>query len=280
MYISIFDRVKNYKSNPIKEFDKISGFVENTNCTSYHTIETLFDSLFPCSEELSSIYTDYAHCISDCTSNLSEYNLDYNNEQYNYFDDDTKELLLNEFLTFIQIIQTFLNLILKNKNRFMFFKNQEIDFNVFTHLSLLIENSLKCFNYKAVCSNDNFNAEIIKADSIAECVADQSPKNISEAILQYLGSRDLTAKERKLRDFIDLLEPVFKKYKDQKVVSKACEYSQLFRHPETKKNEPQYKWFYNNKSKYIDNVFALCLFSQQYSLSKEIIDEFESNKTI
>lgn len=113
---------------------------------------------------------------------------------------------------------------------------------------------------------------------IAEVISVESSNDISNAIMGFLGNRDIKTKEKYLHDFIELLEPTIKRYADQPLIKKIKEYVQLLRHPEAKKEEENYKWYFNNKKKYINKIFELCLFVQQYDLAKNTVKEFEDNK--
>ena len=188
--------------------------------------------------------------------------------------------MLDDFLTYCQIISTCLVYLDKNINAIL--NNHycnTIDNKVVDQFTELIVHSLKSFNYECVLNKDNLNIDIKAINPIAEVVASESSNDISNAITGYLGNRDIKTKEKYLHDFIDLLEPALKKYSDQSLIKKIKEYIQLLRHPEIKKEENKYEWYFNNKRKYIDKLFELCLLVQQYDLSKSIVAEFENNKT-
>ncbi|MCR5308421.1 MAG: hypothetical protein K6E24_05455, partial [bacterium] len=146
----------------------------------------------------------------------------------------------------------------------------------------IIKTSLKSINHDyKVIEEDNYEIVVFKNNPDAECVAEKSPKKLKDAIYYYLGTKDseVEEKENRLHIIIDLIEPLLKKYKNENnLISKTEEYVQLIRHPEIKKNESQYKWFFNDKKAYLDELFMLCVFVKEYDLSKDTIKEFEGLK--
>lgn len=279
MYKSLFERIKNYSSNPVNEFKKINSFINNTEIDYMIKLSTLLEDAFVYCKDLRRIYPDYKDCIWQNCSSLFKYDVLPNDSYNSLIGEDTKELLLNEFLTYCQIVLTMVNYII-NKQSEILSKHfiTSLNAEIINQLVEMIESSLKCFNYKHYIKKDFLNVELAMDNPVAEAIAAESKIDISDAIMGYLSNRDVKTKENYLHTFIDLIEPLFKTYSDQAIIKKIREYSQLIRHPEVKKDDPQYKWFFVNKKKHLDNLFSLCLFVQQYSISKNIIKEFEDNK--
>ena len=289
MFFSIFDKIQDYTSNPIKEYIKIKKFVDESYSRNYIHLSDDFEAAFRYSPELSSMYASFSDCVEECTYSLEQWiedmeeirgesSVSYLENAYSFLQNEQKEELLNCFLLYVQVVKTVLNICLNILNQnYVFLDNKDRDLMVFNHLSSMIDTSLRSLNYKAINIKGN-KVDIIKNDAVAECVAAKSPKNISDAILLYLGGKDMIEKENRLHTLIDLLEPTLNRYSEHNLVSKTKEYVQLIRHPEVKKDDKQYKWFFKNKKKYLDDIFALCLFSQQYAISKEIVNSFEKSK--
>ena len=279
MYKSLFERIKNYSSNPVNEFKKINSFINKTEVDHLIKLSTLFEDAFVYCKDLRRIYPDYKDCIWQNCSSLFHYDAISNDSYNSSIDEDTKELLLNDFLTYCQIVLTMVNYII-NKQSEILSKHfiTSLNAEIINQLVEMIESSLKCFNYKHYIKKDSLNVELAMDNPVAEATAAESKTDIADVIMGYLSNRDVKTKENHLHTFIDLIEPLFKTYSDQPIIKKIREYSQLIRHPEVKKDNPQYKWFFANKKKHLDNLFSLCLFVQQYSISKNIIKEFEDNK--
>lgn len=152
----------------------------------------------------------------------------------------------------------------------------------FKRLLSVVETSLKSMGFKLEISDkDSLKTRAIKINPQAESVAARSPQNIRETIICYLAAKDgdVTTKENELHRLIDFLEPTFNKYQE-KPISDIKGYTQLLRHPEVKKNETGYKWFYDdNKEKYLDDLFSMCVFVEEYQLVKENLKVFKERKT-
>lgn len=267
MYVSIFDRINNYKSNPIDEYFKISKFVDEIYCYGVNTVFDVLDDCFSYSPELSSIYIDLENCIDDNVYLLRQYKDSPPAKSYfDHLNKETKTQLLYEYLSYVQIICNLINVSIK-------IEKSLASNNTIKHLKNLIATSLKSLNYKAVIRDDKI--DIMKEDYLSEVVANQSPSNISEAIIGFLCSKGTKEKERSLQELVDLLEPILKKYSSQSIVSKIKQYVQVVRHPEEKKKEKEFEWYYSDKEKYIDELFGLCIFVQQYDNSKKALDEIE-----
>lgn len=269
---SIFLKVKDYKGNPIDEYNKISQFIKKQKCASYHSFEDAFIEYYKYCELLSGTYIDFKSCILNHTSNL----LKYKEYSFNLLDKTKQDILLNEFLDYCEIIvYVQFNVLPKVVNLYGF------DRQAYSQLFGLIKTSLKSMNYEIEFINEDTNEVVVtKSNPEAEAVAAQSPKDLKEAIIYYLGTRDtnLDEKEIRLRTIIDKLEPLLEKYKTQPLIKKVREYLQLFRHPEMKKSDPQYMWFYYDKSKYLDDIFMMCIFIKEYDITKNTISEFSELK--
>lgn len=280
MYKSLFERLKNYETNPIDEYNKISSFLNDAIVYQDYNVRlySLLSDAFLYCKDLRCCFTSLDSCIEINCLSLEKY--DYPAKSYyQSIADNEKDNLLDEYLTYCQVLLTCLSYLRKNINAIIReYYCTSINSEVVEQFNELITFSLKSFNYKCIMNNNCLNAEIIMINPIAEVTALESPKNISDAIMGFLGNRDTKTKETYLHTFIDLLEPTFKKYSDHPLVKIIKEYVQLLRHPEVKKEETEYKWFFDNKKKYIDKLFELCLLVQQYDLSKSIVDEFEKNK--
>lgn len=279
MYKSIFEKIKKYSSNPIDEYNKIIDFIYKQNVDDCFSLHNLLKESYAYCSDLNSVFPTFDACIDENCSNITEYESPAKS-YYESIADSQKELLLDEFLTFSQVVLTIVRYYKANRDDFLFkhFLNVLKNENGISQLVNLITTSLKCFNYKAIANKKDLNVELILDNPIAEAVADASPTNISDSIIGFLGSRDTKTKERFLHDFIDLLEPSLKELSDLAIVKKIRGYVQLVRHPETKATEKQYEWFSNNKKKYLDELFMLCLFVQEYSLAKQTLKEFDINK--
>lgn len=280
MYKSLFERLQNYESDPIDEYHKISTFLDDAIVERYNKIHlnTLLSDAFLFCKEFRCYFASLDDCVDSNCSNIWKYQCPAKS-YYQSLDENDRDILLDEFLTYCQILLTCLSYFREHSITILnkYFVNG-INWEIVDQFEELVIHSLNCFNYKSVSKKDSLNVEIVMINPVAEVVALESTKHISEAIFGYLANRDIKTKEKFLHDFIDLLEPTFKKYSDQGLVKKIREYIQLLRHPETKKDDTDYQWYFKNKKKYIDKLFELCLFVQQYDLSKAIVAEFEDNK--
>lgn len=274
VYKSIFDRLKNYKSNPINEYNKISNYIENLYFNYSDSFLSYLNEAHYYCNDFRIIFPELNELLDSTCGTISSYTSIKNFD--NYFSDDKKETLLNEFLTYCQIILTLIFVFRKHKNDITNY-NMTVDVNNSDtdYCLTLISTSLKSFGYKYICPNNDHGVEIISENPIAESVAAMSDNTISDPIYLYLGTRDIKAKETYLHDLIDSIEPLLKKYSDQNLIKKIREYVQLVRHPEVKKDEKEYKWFFENKKQYLDELFMACIFIQQYDLTKALINKFE-----
>ncbi len=268
---SVFLKIKEYKGNPIDEYNKISQFIKKQRFQSIYLIEDTFSEYFKYCELLSSTYGDFKSCVLNHTRNLFK----YKDKSFESIDAATQEILLNEFLDYCEIL-IYIQFTVHSRVVFYNFDSQ-----VYSQLYELIKTSLKSMNYEIKLTNEDTNeVVVIKSNPEAEAVAAQSPQDLKEAIIYYLGSRDIDVaeKEVRLRTIIDKLEPLLEKYKTQSLIKKVREYIQLFRHPEMKKADPQYMWFYDDKSKYLDDIFMMCIFIKEYDITNNTISEFSELK--
>lgn len=279
IYKSIFDKLKDYKSNPIDEFNKIRDYVENL-CLYYDV--KLFSYLrvaYKYCDEFRSVFPELDDLLDSNCSTIS--NIQSHGKKYDeYFNDIQKESLLDEYLTYCQVLLILIFAFKSNKQEITgYLMDIDTDNSETDYCLSLISNSLKSFGYKYVKSSDSCNVEIISDNPIGESVAAMSSNTISDVIYSYLGTRDVKAKETYLHNFIDLIEPLIKKYSEQSMVKKIRQYVQLVRHPETKKEQKEYRWYFSDKKQYLDDLFMMCLFIQQYDISNNIVCEFDRKKT-
>lgn len=277
MHKSIFERLEKNYSNPLDEYIKISSFISEKECFYSDSIYLCFYKLFPYCEPLRKHYSNLSECIQENLGILANYHYGVGNDIYEGFDHEIKEEILDSFLTYIEIISCILCVFKKYYPSV--FGSAHINKPNLNQLEEMIDESLRSINYKIEEKNPN-NVVIIKSDPISEQVAEQSSPNMKVAFLNYLSIRngDIKGKEKALHDIIDLLEPDFKKFENTSIINSVKEYAQIIRHPEIKKNQKEYEWFVDNKNLYLDQLFTLCVFTQQYVLSKSIIDSFSEEK--
>lgn len=270
---SIFSKINEYSSNPIAEFLKINKFISETECESYTTVKYVLSEFFHRSTELIKIYTDFDNCIDDNTRTISNNAYFSSNNQYQNINISIKEQIMDEFLTYCEIISHIFFISAKERNRYSdnILYNQTIE---------LVLGSLKSIGYKMkMIDRTKCIVEIIKTNPEAEYVAEKSSPDIKKTIYKYLGSRNNDVENRKnmLHNLIDLLEPTLKKYSSQSTIGKIKEYSQLLRHPEINKTLDKYKWFYNDVNSHFDEIFELCIFVLYYEISNKTIGEYNRN---
>ena len=282
MHKPIFEKLYNgYETNPIKEYNKINCILDKHFCTdwrygcdsSYLTLNNLFSIYYENSKILSINFVDFNSCLGELTDNLR----DYRSHHFNYLTSDVKDKLFEEYFNFCEIIFHMISIV---DNHFNEFEKNRINWNqsLMDQLIGMINNALKSMNYKIIKKESNiFN--VIKIDLNAEIVAAQSDESIKKTILLYLATRDNKIEDKKsyLLKLINLLEPVFNKYNNEPI-SSVKEYAQLLRHPEMKKTENKYKWFYENECEYLDKLFSMCLFVQHYAITKNTLKDFNQRK--
>ena len=271
---SIFLSINDYNSDPITEIDKIDRVLQK-ECGYYTTIYNLLNQSFVRSKLLRSRFVNLDDCIDSLIYNISH---NYNRCDFERLDSNIQNIIFNEFFNYCEVIFHLLFLAYKYEK----INTTDFDENVFLQAIDVIKVSLKSLNYQIVCLNEEeFLFEVIKINPESEIVAAQSENTIKQAILHYLGARDndIKEKENRLLQLIVLLEPNIKKFKNESSISKVSEYVQLIRHSEEKKKEKEYQWYFDNKEKYLDYIFAMCIYAQHYFITKDVINTFEKLKT-
>ncbi len=205
------------------------------------------------------------------------------NYPFSCLSDNSKKSVLDDFLNYCEALSHIVCFSLKTIGESNNNRQSQCIVRSFKGLLSVVKTSLKSMGFKLIVLDENsLETRAIKINPQAEFVAAHSPQNIRETIICYLATRDgdVTAKENELHHLIDLLEPTFNKYQE-KPISDIKGYTQLLRHPEVKKNETGYKWFYDdkNKEKYLDDLFSMCVFVEQYQLVKENLKVFKERKT-
>lgn len=281
LHKSIFDLIDEYKSDPITEYKKIDDFIRNTYCVDCETIYDTLEGWYPLCEKLFTTYPTFEKCLDVFTESIEE------NKYYLFscLSDNSKKDVLDGFLNYCEVLSHIvvvhfgLQIMGESNNN----RQSRCIVRSFKGLLSIVKTSLKSMGFKLVVLDENsLETKAIKINPQAEFVAARSPQNIRETIICYLATRDgdLTAKENELHHLIDLLEPTFNKYKVNPI-SDIREYTQLLRHSEVKKSETGYKWFNDNKNKekYLDDLFSMCVFVEDYQLVKENLKEFKERKT-
>lgn len=278
---SIFDLIDEYKSDPIEEYKKIDDFIRHTYCADCVTIYDTLEEWYPLCEKLFTTYPTFEKCLDVFTKSIKE------NEFYlfSYLSDNSKKDVLDDFLNYCEVLShiVIVHFGLKimgesNNNR-----QSRCIVRSFTGLLSIVKTSLKSMGFKLVVKDENsLETKAIKINPQAEFVAARSPQSIRETIICYLAARDgdITAKENELHRLINFLEPTFKNYNRESPISDIKGYTQLLRHSEVKKSETGYKWFNDNKNKekYLDDLFSMCVFVEDYQLVKENLKEFKERK--
>lgn len=273
MHKSIFLSINDYKSDPITEIKKIDKVLQK-ECGYYTTIYSFLKQSFVQSKVLRSRFVDLDDCIDSLIYNISH---NYNCYDFERLDSNIQSIIFNEFFNYCEVIFHLLFLAYKYEKKYI----NGFDENVYLQAIDVIKVSLKSLNYRIVYLDEKECLfEVIKIDPESEIVAAQSEPNIKHAILHYLGARDndIKEKENRLHQLIDLLEPSFEKYKNDNTVKDIKEYIQMVRHPEIYKTKKEYVWFFKGKEEYLDRLFSLCVFLQQFVISKETLKEFKQLK--
>lgn len=270
---SISLRLSEYKSDPIIEYNKINELIhKNSYCYyGFCDIYIFFRYHFANCKLLRSHYVSFDACLSDYENNLRI----YKDSCFKNLEKDNQINLLNDYLDYCELI-TYMH-----SNLYNLAHKNKIDLQLYSQLKDIIETGLRSMNYRVtIIDKKTKETRVVKINEEAEIVAAQSQESIKDVILLYLGTRDNNIEDKKiyLHKFIDLLEPVLKKYNNEPI-SSVREYVQLLRHPETKKNDQKYIWFYENESEYIDKLFSMCLFVQHYDITKKTLKDFDQNKT-
>lgn len=278
---SIFSKVKDYKGNPITEFIKIQSFLNNKTCYYNDTIYTFLADNFKKCTLLRGNFIDLNNCLYEIMFKLNEHNA----FEYDDLDEEIQNDIFDAFLTYCEVIAYVHGITWKyyvEPNEL--FENGNFDSDTFLQVLDLIKISLKSMNHDIKMINKK-TLEMLayKCNPEAEIIAEQSPNNLKEAIYFYLGTKqnDIKEKQNRLHMIIDLIEPLLKKYKKStNLISKIEEYVQLIRHPEMKKKEPQYEWFYDETlfQDYLDQIFSLCLLVKEFDVANQITKDFEEKK--
>lgn len=270
---SIFLSINDYNSDPITEIDKIDRVLQK-KCGYSTTIYNLLNQSFVRSKLLRSRFVNLDDCIDSLIYNISH---NYSRCDFERLDSNIQNIIFNEFFNYCEVIFHLLFLAYKYEK----INTSYFDENVFSQAIDVIKVSLKSLNYQIVFLNEKeFLFEVIKINPESEMVAAQSEPTIKSAILHYLGARDndIKEKENRLHQLIDLLEPSFNKYKNDNTVKDIKEYIQMVRHPEIYKTKKEYDWFFKDKEEYLDRLFSLCVYIQQFAISKETLKEFKQLK--
>lgn len=277
---SIFDLIDEYKSDPITEYEKIDNFIRNTDCADCVTIYDTLKRWYPLCEKLFTTYPTFENCLDVFTKSIKENRI----YLFSYLSDNSKKDVLDDFLNFCEVLSHIVHFCLKTTGESNNNRQSQCTVHSFKGLLSIVETSLKSMGFKLVVLDENsLETKAIKINPQAEFLAARSPQNIRETIICYLAARDgdITAKENELHRLINFLEPTFKKYNRESPISDIKGYTQLLRHSEVKKSETGYKWFNDdkNKEKYLDDLFSMCVFVEEYQLVKENLKKFKERKT-
>lgn len=277
---SIFDLIDEYKSDPITEYEKINNFIRNTDCVDYETIYDTLKRWYPLCEKIFTTYPTFEECLDVFTKSIKEKRI----YLFSSLSDNSKKDVLDDFLNYCEALSHIVCFSLKTIGESNNNRQSQCIVRSFKGLLSVVKTSLKSMGFKLEISDkDSLETRAIKINPQAEFVAARSPQNIRETIICYLAARDgdITAKENELHRLINFLEPTFKNYNRESPISDIKGYTQLLRHSEVKKSETGYKWFNDNKNKekYLDDLFSMCVFVEDYQLVKENLKEFKERKT-
>lgn len=277
---SIFDLIDEYKSDPITEYEKINNFIRNTDCVDYETIYDTLKRWYPLCEKIFTTYPTFEECLDVFTKSIKENRI----YLFSSLSDNSKKDVLDDFLNYCEALSHIVCFSLKTIGESNNNRQSQCIVRSFKGLLSVVKTSLKSMGFKLEISDkDSLETRAIKINPQAEFVAARSPQNIRETIICYLAARDgdITAKENELHRLINFLEPTFKNYNRESPISDIKGYTQLLRHSEVKKSETGYKWFNDNKNKekYLDDLFSMCVFVEDYQLVKENLKEFKERKT-
>lgn len=280
MHKSIFKKVEDYKSNPIEEYIKLASFYDDSTKVAYYHYGTgysfysLLAESFVFCEKITGVYKDFKNCLNSQLRYLTRYP---NGVAWDYLENDKKEIVLDEFQTFAEIISY---IYFYGVPKFIS-SNIGLNLNetIFYQGLQLLQTSLKSINYEIKVLKKQQIVEIIKINPVAEKVAFQSNPEIKKTIISYLGvhNNDIEGKRHYLHDLIDLLEPKLKKFESQDKIGLIKNYCQIMRHPETKGKQAQYQWFMDSQDKYLDDMFELCIYVLQYDLANTTLKQFTDN---
>ena len=277
MHKSIFLKVTDYLSDPITEYRRICKFI-NKYCYFSNSIHQIMEKNFQKCECLRTRFIDFEECLVSCTENInSDFTRYY---EYYQLEEEKRLKILDDFLSFCEVVYCLLKTVQKEyMSRSSSIDRKYFDYYLFEQTFELIDSSLKSLNYKLEIIDENKNTVVaIKINPEVEVVAAQSEPSIRHTILAYLGCKDieLEEKERIRLQLINQLEPTMIKYQNDNTISKMKGYVQLIRHPERKNKELRYKWFFENKNQYLDDLFLCCIYVQQHLVVKQKLKDFDN----
>ena len=249
-----------------------------TGALNRRALDNYLNDNFKMCKSLRNMFIDLRDCLDKSIPYLIKYK---NNGSLRGVPENYRNVVFDNFLTFSEIIFTMLLVIVEYDKINRISDDKNFHNELFQQCIEMIDFSLKSLNHKLnIINRENFVVEVVKIDEVAETVAAQSKLTIKQAILHYLGARenDVKEKENRLHQLIDLLEPSFEKYKNDNTVKDIKEYIQMVRHPEIYKTKKEYVWFFKGKEEYLDRLFSLCVFLQQFVISKETLKEFKQLK--
>ena len=279
MHKSIFSQLAEYKSDPLTEYRKIDQLIAMKSGIYSESLSNVFEAIFSLTEGIRGYYVNYDDCIKRNTSQLSK----NRNNTFANLPCETQCAVTEEFLKYCEIIAHLIAILCSPNNQSIVY-SCNLDKGVYNQLVEMMHNSLHSIGYELVQEDAKTHTySAIKINPEAESVAVQSPKGIRKLVYEYLGTRDEDekTKERVLLDLINELGPALKSYNknDENVakrVKKVGEYLQLMRHPAENREKEKNSWFYGNKEHYLDDLFNLCIFVQNYELTKRTIEKFLS----
>ena len=283
---SVFKTLDSYQGKPLEEYVKIFHLIKDEYCYGVKTIFDIFESCLSSSKSLRSHYIDFESCLEANLPEITDViraNAPYDGS-FAYEGD--KQKVLNDFLTFCELL-AHMKAVAEEAYVKEIIHNKAFDDRLWDQFSDMMNFSLKSMGYELQeIEEEKHEFEAIKINPEAETVAAKSPKGIRKLVYEYLGTRDKDekTKERVLLDLINELGPALKSYNknDENVakrVKKVGEYLQLMRHPAENREKEKNSWFYGNKEHYLDDLFNLCIFVQNYELTKKTIEKFQFLET-
>ncbi|MCR5308451.1 MAG: hypothetical protein K6E24_05605, partial [bacterium] len=97
---SIFAKVKEYKGNPIDEYNKIETFINDKPCYWHTPIYDLMKSNFQKCKLLRANFID----LDDCISNVNQMLETYKESSFEYLEEKVQDELLDNFLLYCEIL--------------------------------------------------------------------------------------------------------------------------------------------------------------------------------
>lgn len=269
---SLFLKLSEFKGNPIDEYIKIEEFMHR-KVNGLNDFYYFFDLVFPYCNLLNGHYTNFEKCINDNVINL----IKNKNTSFIDLDENSQEICMSDFINYAEIILYSINIFTKKYRNLEYKVYYQPNTMLFVQLNNLIKTSLESMCLNVYSNENNGEIKIIKKNCVAEVIASQSSFDIKDSIIEYLSINKENLKERRrvLLELIDSLEQTMSNFSKCNVISSIKMYSQLLRHPELNKSKGQYKWFYQKENEYLDDLFLMVLFVQQYKLTKEIVNKFD-----